>query len=173
MLSDKMLKAINEQITKEFYSAYLYLSMAGYFEEQTLPGLAKWMRVQAQEESCHAMILFNYVNEQGGKIVLGAIEAPPCEFASVLDVFEKTLAHEKKVTASIYALMDTAVAERDYASRQMLDWFVTEQVEEEQNDNTIIAQLKRIKDDSNAMFLLDKDLGTRIFAVPAPLVGKI
>lgn len=173
MISNKMLQTINEQITKEFYSAYLYLSMAAYFEEQSLQGCAKWMRVQAQEESCHALIFFSYVAEQGARAVLGTIDAPKADFTSVLDIFEKTLAHEQTVTASIHRLMDLAVEERDYATRKLLDWFVEEQVEEEANAGALVAQLKRVKDDSNALFLIDKELMTRTFTLPPPLVGKI
>lgn len=173
MISMKMVEALNGQIAKEFYSAYLYLGMAGYFEEQALPGFAKWMRVQGQEESAHAMILFNYVCEQGGRINLGVIEAPPQDFTSPSQIFEKVLAHEQGVTASIHKLVDIAVEERDYATRQMLDWFVAEQVEEESGAATLVARLNRVKNDPASVELLDKELAARVFNVPPPLVGKI
>lgn len=172
MLNKKMLAGLNDQVAKEFYSAYLYLSMAAYFEREALPGLAKWMRVQAQEESCHALIFFNYVCEHGAVAVLGALDAPPSEFKSPADVFEMTLAHEKTVTASIHALVDIAIEERDHATKQFLEWFVKEQVEEEASADTLLTQVKRIAD-GNALFVLDKDAGARMFTLPVPLTGKL
>jgi len=172
MLKPKMAAALNEQIVKEFYSAYLYMSMAGYFENKALPGLAKWMRVQAQEESCHALIFFNYVCEQGAAAVLGPVKGVPCEFPSPLGVFEHTLKHEREVTASIDKLVDLALDLRDHATKQFLEWFVAEQVEEEASADNMRQQLERIAD-GQALFVLDKDAGTRVFALPAPLTGKI
>jgi ferritin len=172
MLDKKMTAALNDQITKEFYSAYLYMSMSAYFEGETLPGLAKWMRTQAQEESCHALMFFNYVCEQGGGVQLGAIKAPASSFKSPVEVLEQTLEHEKAVTASIYKLADLALELRDHATRQFLEWFIKEQVEEEASAGTMRDQLKRVAD-GNGLFVLDKDAGTRVFAVPVPLVGKI
>lgn len=170
MISDKMREAINEQIRKEFYSAYLYMSMAAYFEDEALSGFGNWMRLQAQEESCHALILFNYVCEQGGRVSLGAIEAPEKEFKSPLDVFEQTVAHEKKVTASIHELVDIAMGEKDYATNSMLQWFVDEQVEEEAAADGVRTKLARIGD-GNGLFMLDKELGARVFTTPSPLAG--
>ena len=173
MLTKKMEKALNEQINKELYSSYLYLAMASYFESTNLRGFAKWMRVQVMEESSHAAILYNYIFERGGTVTLSAIAAPTASFTSPLDAFEKTLEHEKFITSSIYSLVDVAREERDYATQNFLNWFVEEQVEEEANDNEIIEQLKLIGDASTgALFMLDQKLGTRIFAMPAPLVGK-
>ena len=173
MLSQKMQKALNEQITREFFSSYLYLAMAAWFEEQSLTGFAKWMRVQVQEESSHALIFFNYVIERGGSVTLGAIDAPKTDFTSPLNIFEKTYEHEQYITASINKLMDLAIEERDHATRSMLNWFVDEQVEEESNDTTILARLKLAGDRQDALFLLDSELGTRTYTVPAPLTGKI
>lgn len=172
MLSERMLKALNGQIVKEVYSAYLYMSMAAYFEAQSLPGFSKWMRVQGQEESSHALIFFNYIVEQGARVRLGAVDAPPADFKSPAEVFQKTLAHEKQVTASIHALAELADKDKDYATRQFLDWFIKEQVEEEASASTMAEQLKRVGD-GNAVFLLDKDAGTRTFVLPTPLTGKI
>jgi len=173
MISQKMQDAINLQITKEFYSSYLYLSMAAYLEEQSLTGFAKWMRVQAQEEHAHALIFFNHLLDRDGQVKLGALDAPPHEFASPLDVYERTLEHEHMITASIHALVDLAIEERDHAARNLLAWFVDEQVEEEANDKGIIARLKQIGGDGNGLFVLNNELGARVFVVPTPLVGKI
>jgi ferritin len=167
-----MAAALNGQIAKEAYSAYLYLSMAGYFENQTLPGMAKWMRTQAQEESCHALMFFNYVCEQGATPVLGAFQAPPSGFKSAQAVFQHTVDHERAVTESIHKLMDLALDLRDHATKQFLEWFVKEQVEEEASASAMLQQVQRVKD-GQALFVLDKDAGTRVFTVPVPLVGKI
>ncbi len=171
MLSKTLAKAISQQITKEFYSAYLYLGMESYFESETLPGFANWMRVQAQEESSHAMIFFNYLASQGHRADLGAIDAPPQEFSSPLDVFKKTLAHEREVTKSIYHLMEMAVGEKDFATQKFLDWFITEQVEEEANANTLIGKLERVKNSSEGLFMIDNELKARVFTLPAPLAA--
>lgn len=172
MISDKMTKALNGQIVKEFYSAYFYISMASYFENQTLPGFAHWMRIQAQEEGCHGMIFFNYVNEQERTAILGSIDAPPYKFKSSADIFAQGLAHEKFVTKSIYGLIDIAMEDHDYTTQRFLDWFVTEQREEETNFTTILGKLHRIKDSSDGLFLLDQELATRVFALPAPLAKQ-
>ena len=171
MLSENMLAAISEQATKEFYSAYLYLQMAAWFENQTLPGFANWMKVQAQEELSHGMIFFNYVVERGGMMELGAMEGPPADYASPLDIFENALAHEEMVTGLINHLMDMAIEEKDYATKARLDWFITEQVEEEANASELVGKLKLIANDSNGLFVLDKDLTARVFVMPSPLAG--
>jgi len=170
MLSKKVLKALNEQITKELYSSYLYLQMAAWFDSQTLPGLAGWMKVQAQEEIAHAMIFYNYVNERGGAIEVGAIDKPPAKYKSPLDVFETTLKHEQKVTESINNIMDLAIQEKDFATQNRLEWFIGEQVEEEANPTEIIGKLKLIGNQGQGLFMLDKELGVRTFTMPAPLV---
>lgn len=172
MLDKRIGAALNEQIVKEFYSAYLYLDMAGWLEEQVLPGLAKWMRVQAQEESCHALIFFNYVCEKGAQPVLGAVAAPPAKFKSVSDIFRQVVAHERLVTVSIHKIADLAVEQRDHATKQALEWFIAEQVEEEASAEAMLRQAERLEGDK-ALFLLDKDAGTRVFALPAPLTGKL
>ncbi|HNW35269.1 MAG TPA: ferritin [Candidatus Ozemobacteraceae bacterium] len=171
MISKKMAKIINEQITKEMYSAYLYLSMASYFEVGNLPGIATWMRVQAQEETAHGMIFFNYLADHGERALMGTIDTPVTNFKSVLAVFEMTLAHEKTVTASIYKLLDQSLADHDYATQNFLQWFVKEQVEEEKNADTIIGKLKRIGKSEDGLYMLDRELAARVFVMPAPLVA--
>jgi ferritin len=171
MLNAKVEKAINEQILAETYSAYLYLSMAAYFESKGLRGMASWMKCQAQEELTHAMKFFNFVGERGGRVVLGAIEAPPGEWESPLAVFESALGHERKVTALINDLVDLAIAEKDHASRSLLEWFVDEQVEEEATAGGIVDQLKLIGEGGQGLLMLDRELGARSFAYPPPALG--
>ena len=171
MLSDAMLAALLKQTTAEFYSGYLYLQMSAWFEAQFLPGFANWMRVQAQEETSHAMIFFNYIDERDGDIELGAIDKPPHEYSSPLDVLEKTLEHERKVTASINDLVDQAISEKDHATKNKLDWFVAEQVEEEATAIEIIGRLKLAGGDAQSLLLLDQEMATRTFTLPAPLAG--
>jgi ferritin len=161
MINKTVQDAINEQIKNELYSSYLYLSMAAYFESLTLPGFANWMKVQATEEQGHAMKFYNYVFERGGRVTLKAIDQPPFEWNSPLEVFEQALGHEQKVTGMINSLYALALKENDYASQIMLQWFITEQVEEELNATTIIAQLKMIGARETAMLMLDHDLGKR------------
>lgn len=161
IISKKMEEAINKQINAEFYSAYLYLSMAAYFESTNLSGFANWMELQAQEEKEHAMKLYHYVVERGGRIVLDAIQKPQSEWKSPLDVFEAVYAHEKHVTELIYNLMDVAKSEKDYASEVMLHWFVKEQVEEEANASSILERIKMVKDSVNGILQYDKILGKR------------
>lgn len=173
MLNEDMLKALNKQITREFHSAYLYMAMSAYFESGNLPGFAAWMRLQAQEESCHALIFFNYVCERGGKVELGAVAAPPAAFESPQDAFEKTLEHEQYITESINTLTDLAIKESDHATRAMLQWFVTEQIEEEANAGRILARLRLMQNGQKGLFMMDRELGARTFAVPAPLAGKV
>jgi len=161
VLPKKMEEAINKQINAELYSAYLYLSMAAYFESTNLSGFAKWMEVQAQEEKQHAMKLYHYVIERGGRVILDAIQKPQSEWKSPLDVFEAVYAHEKHVTELIYNLMDVAKSEKDYASEVMLHWFVKEQVEEEANASSILERIKMVKDSVNGILQYDKILGKR------------
>ena len=153
--------AINEQIKEEFYSAFIYLSMSAYFEQINLSGLAHWMRVQYQEEEEHALRLFQYLNERGGKVQLKAIPEPPTTFKSPLDVMEQALNHERHVTSLINDLYEKAAGENDYATQAALQWFITEQVEEENNAGTIVEQLRMIGDNRAALFLMDMELGKR------------
>lgn len=161
MLSKPVQNAINNQINKEFYSAYLYLSMAAYFQATNLPGFAHWMTVQAKEEADHAMKFYNYINESNGKVVLEAIDKPSSDFKSPLDVMKKALEHEKKVTASINAIYELAVKEKDYPTQVMLQWFITEQVEEEKTTSDIIEMLKMIGDAPAGLIMADRQLGAR------------
>jgi ferritin len=165
-----MTEALNKQINAELYSAYLYLSMATWFEERQLPGFSGWMRVQAKEEMTHALRLHNYVNDRGGRVKLTAIDGPPTDWDSPLAVFEATLAHEQKVTGLIGDLMALAVEEKDFASQRFLGWFVDEQVEEEANVNDVLGKLKLMKDAPGGLFMLDKELGARVFNPPADMV---
>lgn len=169
-MKSKVVKAFNEQINKEFYSSYLYLAMGAWAESEDLPGLSNWMKVQAQEEVSHAMILFNFVAERGGRVVLYAIEKPTTDFKDLVDVFSKTLKHEEFVTESINNLMALAEKEKDFASRNRLEWFVEEQVEEEANAGALLAWAKRIKGNGQGITMMDKELSARVFAMPSPLV---
>ncbi len=161
MLSKAVQDAINEQVKDELYSAYLYLSMEAYFEAMSLPGFAAWMRAQSQEEVAHAMKLFDFINERGGRAELHAIEQPPVDFDSPRDVFEMTYEHEQKVTALIHNLYEVALEENDYAAQVMLHWFIDEQVEEEANVSQILDTLERIGDSDQGLIMLDRELGQR------------
>lgn len=167
MLTEKLQVALNGQLNRELYSAYLYLSMNAYFKSVNLDGFANWMQVQAQEELTHAMKFYGFINQRGGRVTLGAVEAPKVSWANPLAVFEDTLAHENGVTDSINRLMDLALAEKDHATTIFLQWFVTEQVEEEENVGAVLEQLKRLDGNQNGLFMLDRDLGARQFT-PAP-----
>jgi len=166
MLSAKMLAALNEQLNKEIYSAYLYLSMSAYSTHIGLKGFANWFMVQYQEEMMHAMKFYNYINDQGGRVKLMAIDAPPTEFESPLDMFEKTLKHEQFVTKRINDLVDLSIKEKDHVTSIFLQWYVTEQIEEEANDNDIIAKLKLVGKKGDALLMLDKELAARVFTPP-------
>ncbi|MEW6220678.1 MAG: ferritin [Thermodesulfobacteriota bacterium] len=166
MLSPTMEEAMNGQLNAELYSSYLYLAMAAYFESAGLSGCANWMRMQAQEEAFHAMKFFAHIGERGGRVRLAAIAAPPLEWASALAVFQDTLAHERKVTGLINGLLDQALAERDHASTNFLQWFVSEQVEEEANAGAIVDKLRLAGDASAPLFFLDTELAQRRFVMP-------
>jgi ferritin len=159
---DKQLeKLFQDQIRNEWYSAYLYLSMAAWFESITMEGFAHWMYKQAGEEQAHGKKMFDFLVDRGAKVVLQAIPQPPADFASVLDVIEKTAEHEQKVTAMINALADQADKVNDRPSKIFLQWFITEQVEEEKNTSRILEMLKKIPASSGAIFQLDHQLGKR------------
>ncbi|MFZ5572669.1 MAG: ferritin [Thermodesulfobacteriota bacterium] len=166
MINDKMIAALNEQINREMYSAYLYMSMSSHCNMVGLKGFANWFMVQYHEEMIHAMKIYEYIQRQGGEVHLKTIQAPPHSFESPLDMFTKTLEHEQFITRSINDLMELAIAEKDHASQIFLEWYVTEQVEEEENDNDIIQQLKIIKDNAHALLMLDRELAARITTVP-------
>ena len=162
-----MLDALNEQINAELYSAYLYLSMAAYFNGVSLSGCARWMEAQALEELSHAMKIYEFVNERGGRVTLSAIEAPPSSWESPLEVFEAVYAHEQKVTSLINDLVNLAIEEKDHATNNFLQWFVKEQVEEEASADAIVQKLKLMGEAKGGLFMLDRELGQRVFPLPA------
>jgi len=161
MMGERLQEAINEQINKELYSAYLYLSMSAYCEAEGLSGFAVWMRAQAQEEVGHAMRFFDHVNARGGRVVLKAIEVPPPIWKSPLEMFEQALEHERKVTGMINRLYQLALGENDYATQIELQWFIIEQVEEEESAGAVVEQLKRMGDQPMGLLMLDRELGQR------------
>ena len=172
MLNKKIEEALNAQINAEMWSAYLYLSMAAFCHANGNPGMGHWFEVQFQEEQDHAKILFNYVIQRNGKVDLKAIKEVPTTWESVLDVFESTLKHEQTVTALINNLFALTTQENDYATQSMLKWFVDEQVEEEENAQNIIDNLRMIKDNGYGLYMLDKELGARVYTQAAPLTNK-
>ncbi len=167
MLKKKMLKALNRQINAEMYSGYLYLSMESYFHSVSLAGFATWMRGQAQEELYHGMKFYDFVNERGGRVTLDTLDRPDSEWETPLAAFEQILAHEQKVTALINDLMDLASVEQDHATKIFLQWFVSEQVEEEATVGDVLNKLRLIQNDSSGLFLLDAEMAKRVFVLPA------
>ncbi len=161
MISPKMQDALNKQLNAELYSAYLYRSMAAYFESLFLRGLAHWMTVQAGEEEVHAKKFFEFINDRGGRVLLAAIEAPPTEWSSPLAVFEEVYKHEREVTGLIHDLVGLAAKEKDPASHAFLQWFVTEQVEEEASAEEVVAKLKMVGESKGGLLVLDHHLGKR------------
>ncbi len=165
-MKKKMEKALNNQVNAELYSSYLYLAMESYFQSVSLSGFAKWMRGQVQEEMFHGMKIYDYVNERGGKMQFDAIAKPQQKWDSPLEAFEHILAHEKNVTQMINDLIDVALDVRDHAAKAFLDWFIIEQVEEEATVGEIVDRLRLIGKDSSGLFLLDSELGKRVFTLP-------
>ncbi len=165
MISEKMAKEVNNQIREEAYSAYLYLSMSAFATNIGLQGTANWFFVQAQEEMTHAHKFYNYLNSQGQRVILQAIAQPPAAFKSALELFTLALKHENHITARINLLSDLAVKEKDHATQIFLQWFVTEQIEEEENATEIIGQLK-LAGDGSGLFLVDRELAARVFTPP-------
>ncbi len=161
MISKKMEKAINEQINKEIYSAYLYLAMAAQCENMGFKGFSHWFKVQYQEELSHAMKFFDYINDQGGRVELAAIKQPPTTFKSPMVMFEQAYKHEQYVTQSIHGLVDLAIKEGDHATNSMLRWFVDEQVEEEAQAAEIVSQMSMVGPGGNGLLYLDGKLGKR------------
>ncbi len=160
-ISVRLEQAINDQIRKEMYSAYLYLAMSSYMEEQNFPGMAHWLQHQAKEEMEHAMKFYAYLHERNGHVALQAIAQPPESFGTPLQLFEQVLEHELSVTASIRALYELAMEEKDYAAQVMLQWFLNEQVEEESNATQIVEQLKMAGGHLSVLMMLDHALGAR------------
>ncbi|OEU51349.1 MAG: ferritin [Desulfobulbaceae bacterium S3730MH12] len=167
MISKKMNGVINGQINAELYSSYLYLSMSTWFSERSLSGFASWMRAQAQEELYHSTKMLDYLLERGGSAEFEAIDKPQCSWSSPLEVIQETADHEAKVTGLINDLVDAALAERDHATNNFLQWFVAEQVEEEASVGEVVEKMKMIGDDSAGMFAMDLEMGKRVFTLPA------
>ncbi len=166
MINEKVGKILNSQVNKELYSAYLYLSMSAYFSDKGLLGFANWMRIQAQEEQAHAMLIYDFLINRGEKVVLTAIDAPPNNWENSLSVMEEVLKHEVYVTGLINDIISIAEEVKDRATISYMNWFIDEQVEEEANSQDIISKLKLIGEDKSALYLLDKDLAARVFVQP-------
>jgi len=166
MLAEKMQNTLNDQINAEMYSAYLYLSMEAYFHSISLSGFANWMRAQTQEELGHSMKIYDFVNDRGGRVALKAIDSPPTEWDSPLAAFEAAYQHEQMVTALISDLVDLAMAERDHATNNFLQWFVSEQVEEEASTSDVVEKIKLVGETQGGLFMLDRELAQRTFVPP-------
>jgi len=161
MLNKKVAGAMNDQLQKELQSAYVYLGMSAYMESQSLPGMASWLRAQFDEEQLHALKFYNFIIDRGAGVVLQQLDAPPTDYKSPLDVFELALDHERAVTAAINELYALVATEKDFASQAWLDWFATEQVEEEKTVGQIVDDLRRVGPSGDGLFFLDKDLASR------------
>ena len=172
MLSNKFIEALNAQINAEFWSAYLYLSMSLNAEAKGQKGVANWFYIQYREELDHARIFMNYVTSRGGEVKLAPIAAVPTEWDSALDMFKDSLAHEKKMTASIHNLASVAAEDRDFASSARLVWFIDEQVEEEENCRDMIAAFDAAEGNKFGLYMLDKELASRTYKAPSPLAGN-
>ncbi|AFM39778.1 ferritin-like protein [Desulfosporosinus acidiphilus SJ4] len=170
MQNAKMIQALNEQLNKELFSAYFYLAMQAYFSSHNLDGFTNYFRVQVQEERDHALGFFNYLNKIGGKVTLTEIQEPQNDFSSPLEVFELALKHEQFITQSIYSLMDIAREIKDHTTEIFLQWFITEQSEEEENMGRIVNRLKLIKEDGAGLFMIDNELSQRLYT-PAVIPG--
>lgn len=171
MIKKKVADKINAQINAELYSAYLYYSMAAYFESLSLKGFSHWMYAQAIEETNHANIFASYLSERGGRVLLGAIDAPETEWKSPLACFEAVYKHEQHITDLINKLMALSTAEQDYATAQKLQWFISEQVEEEASADEVVQKLKLVDKTEGGLFMLDIELAKRPFMLPAQLAG--
>jgi ferritin len=161
MLTKPLLKALNEQINHELYSSYLYLAMAAYCEASNLPGFAQWMKVQSGEETKHGMKIYKYINQRGDRVTLRGIDQPPSDFKSPFEMFTQAYHHEQKVTGLITKLYELSVKENDYSTQVMLQWFITEQVEEEKTASDIVDQLKMIGNSNVSLIMMDRQLGAR------------
>lgn len=170
MLTQKMLEAMNEQIRKEFESAYIYLGMAAYFDAKNLPGFAHWMKIQFEEELAHTFKIYDFVNDRGEHVSLGGVAKPTSDYESPLAAFQAALKHEQHISKSIHDLYDLADAEKDHASQQFLHWFIEEQVEEEKNAEEIVETLTMVEGNPQAILMLDRELGQR--QPPAEVEGE-
>ncbi len=174
MLDKKIEEALNGQVNAELYSSYLYLSMSSYFESRGLAGFAGWMKIQAQEELYHAMKMYDYINERGGRAVMTTIEGPKTEWGSALEVFEEVLAHEQKVTGLINDLMNLSIELKDHATSNFLQWYVAEQVEEEASAEEVLGPLRLIKGEGQGLLMLDREQRARVplFTFPGDAAGE-
>lgn len=171
MLSTRLHDAINAQVNAELWSAYLYLAMSMDAEAKGYKGVANWFYVQFQEEQAHARIFMNYMNSRDAKVELLPIEAVPTAWDSILDMYRQTLEHEKKVTSLINNLAAIANEDRDFASINRLNWFIDEQIEEEESARDMIFTVEAVENDKYGMYMLDKELATRVYNVPSPLAS--
>ncbi|TET46537.1 ferritin [candidate division TA06 bacterium] len=167
MLAKKIQEALSKQLNAELYSSYLYLSMSAYFEARNLPGFANWMRVQTQEELTHAMKFYDFINERGGRVILEKIDGPPTDWDSPVAVFDHVYKHEQKVTGLINDLVNLAIAEKDHATNSFLQWFVSEQVEEESSANDVLEKVKLVGKSGDGLLMTDRELAQRVFTPPA------
>ncbi len=165
-MDEKMINALNSQLNAEMYSSYLYLSMGSYFESEDMSGFANWMRVQAQEELVHAMKIYDFIIQRGDRVTLTRIDSPPTEWKSALDVFEHVYAHEQKVTELINQLVNLAISLGDHATNNFLQWFVSEQVEEEESSSGVLKKVKMANESLSALLMLDSELAQRVFNPP-------
>jgi ferritin len=172
MLNKNVEEAINKQIVAELYSAYLYFAMAAYFESENLNGFGQWMKAQAFEELYHAVKFYDYVNERGGRAILGAIDQPPKQWDSPLSAFQDAKNHEIKVTGMIHGLVDIARKENDKATESFLNWYVDEQVEEEAQADEIVGKLTLMADAPGGLYMLDSELGQRQYVWPGAAAGE-
>ncbi len=167
MNNEKVSNLLNDQVKKEFYSAYLYLDMSNYYTEQGLDGFANWFRIQAQEERDHAMLFMQYMQNNNLKVTLQAIDSPVKEYSSTMEPLTESLKHEEYVTESIHTIYDAAFSVKDFRTMQFLDWFVKEQGEEEKNATDLIRKMELYGDDSKSLYMLDQELGARVYAAPS------
>ena len=167
MLDKKVVELLNQQVNKEFYSAYLYLDFSNYYYDQGLDGFGNWYKIQAQEERDHAMLFMQYMQNNGEKVVLDAIAKPGVELASAKAVLAEGLKHEQYVTSLIHAIYDVAYSVKDFRTMQFLDWFVKEQGEEETNANDMITKMELFGGDPKSLYMLNQELAARVYTAPS------
>ena len=170
MLDPKVAELLNTQVNKEFYSAYLYLDFANYYKDQGLDGFANWYNIQAQEERDHAMLFIQYLQNNGEKVTLESIDKPDAVLAGFEDPLKAGLEHEQYVTSLIHAIYDAAYAQKDFRTMQFLDWFVKEQMEEENNTDSLVQKFEMFGTDPKGLYMLDAELQTRVYAAPSMTV---
>lgn len=167
MLDKKVAELLNQQVNKEFYSAYLYLDFSNYYYDEGLDGFGNWYKIQAQEERDHAMLFIKYLQNNGEKVVLEAVDKPDVELSSAKTVLSEGLIHERQVTALIHRIYDAAYSVKDFRTMQFLDWFVKEQGEEETNADNLVKKFELFGDDPKSLYMLDNELGTRVYSEPS------